>query len=1213
MSAFLNAKQRLMVGTTITGAAIFFGSTPAIADCLPDAPGTTVVCNTTDPDGFQTTTNGVTIRVEPLTTVGTGATTPSPLLSAGTTSILNNEGLITSGATAISLGGGSTINNAAGGTSGDIIGNVVFGATTGTQVNLFNNLGGTASLTGGITSAGALTVNNAAGTTITGNITSAGPLTLNNTGGTIGGSITGSGSADTVTISNGGTVTGAIGLGAGDDTFAIGASTAYTGNIDLDGGNNTLTNAGTLNGNVTAAAGNDTATNSGTLNGNIDLGDGNNNINNSGAIVGNVTTGAGNDTLANTSPGTVTGNINLGTGTDAISNLSGTGTVTKSGTGTLTLSGNNSGYSNAGTVLNIGSGGTVAIGASNNMFTGGVSMAGGTLQTTGAATLANAFTLGTGGGTFDVGAATTLNGIISGAGGLTKIGSANLTLGGANIYSGGTTITAGTLTGTTVSLQGNIVDNAALVFDDAAGGTYGGNISGTGTVTKSNSGTVTFTGNNTYSGATSINAGILAVGPTGIGDTSAVTINAPGTLQLNNNETVGSLAGNGTLNGAFTLTTGGNGTTTTFSGPMTVAGVVKAGSGTFNLTGTGTLTNGFAVNAGTLAIGGNYTAPTNSVASGATFSVLTAGNLTGNLAAASGSTTIVNGRITGNVTNAGSLSGTGTIAGAFANNGTVAPNGSATGILNVIGSFSQGATGVYQADITPLATAGTGYDQIRVTGTPGTAALGGTLAVSLANGLGTPAGPYVAGSTYDVVTATGGMSGSFVVTGNTLSPFIRLAPTGIVSTGGTAAAYRLTVVRTPFATGIGSGATPNQIAVANGFQGLVTGATGDAAALVAGVDAMTAAEAEQFFDQASPEPYGAYARGLLNLGELFSRQVHLQTHENPNLLPGFDLWLRGYGGWGNGKDQSFRFGSDIDVWGIAGGATYRSAGFYVGGALGWSRNNIDYALGNSSGHQHSWQGAIYGGWQGGPWSADLQVDYIHGNMTASRTINVASIVRTAEADSHGHEWKVIGTAGYDFDLGGMKLRPFLGFDYTTGKQDGFTETGAGAASLTVDDINAKRFDGMIGLDLKSNPNTSISPYGRLVYRHNFDKQHDHVDAVFDANPATAFEVNAVTPKNDQIDVDVGVNYQASPQLAVYAGYEGTFRKDLNQHGFSAGLSYSFGAPPPPPAPPPPAPPPPPPPPATQTCPDGSVIDATATCPAPPPPPPPPAPAPERGN
>lgn len=43
-------------------------------------------------------------------------------------------------------------------------------------------------------------------------------------------------------------------------------------------------------------------------------------------------------------------------------------------------------------------------------------------------------------------------------------------------------------------------------------------------------------------------------------------------------------------------------------------------------------------------------------------------------------------------------------------------------------------------------------------------------------------------------------------------------------------------------------------------------------------------------------------------------------------------------------------------------------------------------------------------------------------------------------------------------------------------------------------------------------------------------------------------------------------------------------------------------------------PPPPPPPATQTCPDGSVIDVAATCPVPPPPPPPPPPAPvEKGE
>jgi outer membrane receptor protein involved in Fe transport len=57
----------------------------------------------------------------------------------------------------------------------------------------------------------------------------------------------------------------------------------------------------------------------------------------------------------------------------------------------------------------------------------------------------------------------------------------------------------------------------------------------------------------------------------------------------------------------------------------------------------------------------------------------------------------------------------------------------------------------------------------------------------------------------------------------------------------------------------------------------------------------------------------------------------------------------------------------------------------------------------------------------------------------------------------------------------------------------------------------------------------------------------------------------------------------------------------------AGATVTFGHRAPPPPPPVIAPPPPPAPPATQTCPDGSVILATAVCPVPPPPPPPPPP------
>jgi len=70
---------------------------------------------------------------------------------------------------------------------------------------------------------------------------------------------------------------------------------------------------------------------------------------------------------------------------------------------------------------------------------------------------------------------------------------------------------------------------------------------------------------------------------------------------------------------------------------------------------------------------------------------------------------------------------------------------------------------------------------------------------------------------------------------------------------------------------------------------------------------------------------------------------------------------------------------------------------------------------------------------------------------------------------------------------------------------------------------------------------------------------------------------------------------------------------MNDRRFAFIVRGTFGGHAAPPLPPPPVVPPPPP--ATQTCPDGSVVAATATCPVPPPPPPPPpppAPAPERG-
>ena len=105
-------------------------------------------------------------------------------------------------------------------------------------------------------------------------------------------------------------------------------------------------------------------------------------------------------------------------------------------------------------------------------------------------------------------------------------------------------------------------------------------MSGTGGLTKQGPAIFTLSGANTYTGATTINAGTLQLGAANrIADTSALTVAGGATFNLNNfAETIGSLAGAGNVTlGTGTLTAGGDNTATTYSGMMSgTGGLTKA-------------------------------------------------------------------------------------------------------------------------------------------------------------------------------------------------------------------------------------------------------------------------------------------------------------------------------------------------------------------------------------------------------------------------------------------------------------------------------------------------------------------------------------------------------------------------------------------------------------------------------------------------------------
>ena len=472
--------------------------------------------------------------------VGNGSTTSTTLLTLGNPNLNGKKLTISAGAVSIDV---RRIND------GDI--EVASGGT------LYTLTGGSlAAVTGTITvkTGGRMETRDTDNTAMTavhgivldGGALSTAVITNNNGGG-----------AGTI-LKNDITVTSAGGSLVGNNT-AFGINLRLTGALS---GSGNLEIAGAqgveLRGDATNYLGTATVTaGTLTLNSSVDQGFG-------GVIAGTrpvTKSGSGTLTLlgANSYSGATT--INAGTlkfssaANQSLSgNVSGAGNLTKVGNGTLTLSGVASLSGNV-TV----DGGTLVLG-NNNTLTGGVTVTSGTLQLGSGATagfIGNAATVTNNARiVWNRTSDTNVGNAISGSGSIVNEGSGSVNLTGANTYSGTTTITSGTIcvgnAGTTGSLgSGEVINNSALAFNRSDAFTVANVISGTGTVTKLGASSVTLTGANTYTGATSVSNGSLLVGATGSIGSSAVTVASGATFGGS-----GSAAGNVLLSSGATLAPG---------------------------------------------------------------------------------------------------------------------------------------------------------------------------------------------------------------------------------------------------------------------------------------------------------------------------------------------------------------------------------------------------------------------------------------------------------------------------------------------------------------------------------------------------------------------------------------------------------------------------------------------------------------------------------
>jgi fibronectin-binding autotransporter adhesin len=812
-------------------------------------------------------------------------------------------------------------------------------------------------------------------------------------------------------------------------------------------------------------------------------------------------------------------------GSATFASLAGSGTV-KLGANSITL--NNAADNFSGVISGSGglkvSGGTQILGGAN-VYTGGTSVtSGATLQ------LGDGGTGGTIAGNiavgsmstlaFDYSGSTTFAGTISGAGGVNQLGG-TLVLTGANNYSGGTTITSGTLEfGNGGSITGNITDNGTLAFNQTGSATYGGTISGTGGVSQFGTGTLLLSAVNSYTGTTAIASGATLQIGAGNSIAASGSVADNGTFDVSGTASpqIRSLSGTGTVSlGAQTLQiTNGAGN---FSGVISGTGGVSISGGTQTLAGTGSYSGATTVGGGTLAV-------------------------TGSIASSSGVA----------VNSGGTLSGTGTVPGVtVASGGTIAPGSGGSGTLNVNGpvSFTNGGNLLIDASSTtsPLLAVS------------GAANLGGTISVASTNGT------FQAGRKMTVLTAAGGVSGSF-----TAAPLTAAAGaaqfTPLVSQD--ANDVYLTVSLSKLSPLLASGSTPNQTnAVAGIDAGIAHGDNlpqafenlGNISSSALGTDAQQlAGELGGDIPQVGNTLFNPFQDAVFDHLADIGDQPRSVRHAALQTGPG--AWLAILAGTNvvgqDAVDGAQKFSSSAV--GFAGGGDWHlTPGIVLGGALSLGTTHFHLASGLGQGKATAYQFGVYGLVQYTP--------RIYGafmGAVGEDSVTTARSVSATENDSLSASLtSQIYDLRYETGINLGWITPYLGIEDRLLNAPAYTETGPTGASgfaLSYASRSVNMPDVELGFrnaaELPVNRNWVLHLTDKFAFEHTANSSFD-VGAAYAALPDSNFTTFGAQPGKNLARVSLGAEFKSRYGLAAGLTYEeAVSSRSQNYNGiFSLGYGW----------------------------------------------------------
>lgn len=548
--------------------------------------------------------------------------------------------------------------------------------------------------------------------------------------------------------------------------------------------------------------------------------------------------------------------------------------------------------------------------------------------------------------------------------------------------------------------------------------------------------------------------------------------------------------------------------------------------------------------------------------------------LTGDLTAFTGDTEIHGGTLSFNSTysgaisvlNGGTLGGNGTLSNVTLSSGATVAPGNSIGTLNIGGDLDFVSGTTYAVEVNDAGSvAGTNNDLLHATGTV-TIDSGATVAVSADNGTDNGS-TYVSGTTYTILTADAGVSGTF---GSVTESFAYLS--AALSYDVNNVYLTLNQSTHDFSAAV---TAPNQVATANAVEtlssgngvydavlGLTTGETAGAFAALSGelhanVDSARLSRSGMSRDVITNRIRDAFS----NAGSRYSG-VAAYGEDDIGRLPTVDeksqVWMSGFGSWTSVDGDGNALGSTASGGGLLFGLDRPLGdGWRLGALAGYGQDSVASDETDADATVDSYYLGFYGGRSLGPLQMRFGALHAFQEIDSARKVALGGFTDDLTADYHGSTSQAFIEGAWRFDRDLLHIEPFANLAYVHGHTDAFTETG-GAAALSKEASDENQLVSTIGVRI----DRDIAWQGMLGklsaglgWRHTFGDMTS--DATLAFAGSDSFTVSSAAGDRDTGFVNLGVSFDLSENASLAVGYSGQFGRDTTDHRANAKLGISF--------------------------------------------------------